>query len=195
MKKRLLTLLLVSIVVLSGCGNKEQIDYTNPQVYIDEIVERANDLNENFLTTLGELVDVTGTQSEFNSVVDSYKDVFESIINKVPEQTENFYNEFDKKLQEYTGDLVDQTETLQGAIDTFNDSGEGVQELYSKTYKAVFNIMSNFLDKVSEFVDDATEDDLENLKDLSDYISEYEEKTGESFKDSIKEGVDSQDQE
>ncbi len=189
MKKRILTLLFVAVVVLSGCGNKTEVDYNNPQTYMDAIVERINELDEDYLPTLNELVDTTDSRAEFDSLVDSYEDIIESVINKAPEQTEKFYKAFDEELQGYTGDLVDSTETLQGVIDKYNDAGEGVQELYSKTLNATFKIFSNLFDKISDFIDDASKEDLENLKDLSDFINEYEEKTGESFKDSLKEEV------
>lgn len=155
--KKLLSLGLLTVLVLSGCG--QQIDYQDPQSYIDYAQNAVGSVNSDLQGNISDLK--SNLNIDNSKVIDQTEKYFDKILNKLsPEQAEDLYNAYTSKVD----DLVDEN------TDQINKINDKVNDYISKTsdysQKQIDKTMDN-IDKYTGNLDDTGKTFEKKLKDFS----------------------------
>lgn len=161
--KKLLALLLTSIIILTGCGST---NYDDPQIYVDAVVDSAKKQG-NAIESLNEYLKLIEVEENANNALTAYTDLIGAILSSYDGDKEALYNDFVAEMQE--ADFSSMEEDLQEAISTYNESGEFVQNATTTITNASLNVITLTFNTMVTIVES---DEFQAILDAADSVED-----------------------
>lgn len=181
--KKIITILLLSTVILTGCGS---IDYKDPMVYLDVVNDKLDSTDQELRETLSQLVEVTGAQESYKKFMEANKKGINIYLETFSDETDRIYNDFKENINDLEIKIENPSEQIKKVIDTYNKSDQKAQEVITKAVNKFFDFYTNVMNEINKAIDGMPKEQLRILKDYDEMMENYIETNKLNLVDEIK---------